>query len=205
MKRDADGRGRAAGVAGTGALLIATVLMLSACGWFGADAPAPAAAAAQQEGDGGEPPSVLPGGVLRNIATSAPPQTPAQYLALLADQFGWEPAVAQNEILAKAVEGGDMEGQVEPFLLGLFYRNGFAVLPQVGEGHEFSRDSVVRGPLGSARYLVTTRNPVRIILLAPTQNAEIVYPQDGEQPQVFSLDKASSVTVRTSRTAHYLR
>jgi hypothetical protein len=186
-------------------LVCAAALALGACGWFGADAPAPAPAEQAATAEGAEPPSVLPGGVLRNIATAAPPQTPAQYLALLADQFGWEPAVAQNEILAKAVESGDMEGQVEPFLLGLFYRNGFAVLPQVGEGHEFSRDSVVRGPLGSARYLVTTRKPVRIILLAPTQNAEIVYPQDGEQPQVFSLEKESSVTVRTSRTEHYLR
>lgn len=177
------------------------------CGLFGSDeaVEAPQAPAAEEEATETEPEPVLPGGVLRNIVKDAPPASAPQYLALLADQFGWEQEVAQNEMLAQAIEGGDFEGQVEPFLLALFFQHGFSVLPRVGEGHQFSRDTVVRGLLGSARYLVTTRNQVRIVLLQPVRNVEIVYPKDGAQPQIFSIDRESVISIRASRLDHYLR
>ncbi|MBI3993850.1 MAG: hypothetical protein HY342_11285 [Candidatus Lambdaproteobacteria bacterium] len=187
--------------------LLALAVLPAGCAWLGlgGDQPAAVPAAEGQPGAEQKPESVLPGGVLGNIASKAPPKSPAQYLAFLADQFGWEQDVAQNTLLAQAVQEQAWDERVEPFMLGLFFGRGFSVLPAVGDGHEFSRDAVVNGPLNQARLLVTTRRPVRIVLLRPAINVEIIYPQDGEQPQLFTLDPDSSVVVRQSRLEQYLR
>ena len=192
-------------------LLLALVLAVlpGGCSWLGlGGSEKPAAVTLAVEGQPGaeqKPESVLPGGVLGNIASKAPPKSPVHYLALLAEQFGWEQQVAQNTLLAEAVQEQAWDERVEPFMLGLFFSKGFSVLPAVGDGHEFSRDAVVNGPLSQVRLLVTTRRPIRIVLLHPATNVEIVYPQDGEQPQLFTLDPAGNVVVRQSRLAQYLR
>lgn len=145
------------------------------------------------------------GGVLNVIADSAPAGSASLFLARLAAGFGWEDQVAQNALLHKAVLEEQFEQRVEPFLLTLYYQNGFSVLPVVGEGHQFNRDTVVRGAVGSSRLLVTNRNPIRIIFLQPVENVQIVYHQDGEQPQVFSVDEQAVVAVRQSLLKYYLR
>lgn len=144
-------------------------------------------------------------GVLNVIADSAPAGSVSLFLARLAAGFGWEDQVAQNALLHKAVLEEQFEQRVEPFLLTLYYQNGFSVLPVVGEGHQFNRDTVVRGAVGSSRLLVTNRNPIRIIFLQPVENVQIVYHQDGEQPQVFSVDEQAVVAVRQSLLKYYLR
>ncbi|HEX9843033.1 MAG TPA: hypothetical protein VGC20_09800, partial [bacterium] len=143
--------------------------------------------------------------VLNVIAQQAPPGSATQLLARLAAEFGWEAQVAQNPLLKQAVQDEQFEERVEPVLLGLYYRNGFSVLPVVGEGHQFNRDTVVKGAIGSSRLLVTTRKPVRIIFLRPVQNVEIVYYQDGEEPQIFSVSDQAVVAVRQSLAKYYLR
>jgi hypothetical protein len=192
------------------ALLLAGLLAgsLGGCGWFGggstssAEAPTgpqgPGAQARQEQGP-------FAPGVLNVIAQKAPPGSATQLLARLAAEFGWEPQVAQDPLLKQAVLGGDFEERVEPHLLGLYYKNGWSVLPVVGEGHMFNRDSVVQGAIGSTRLLVTNRKTVRIIFLRPVQNVEIVYYQDGEEPQVFSVSDQSVVAVRQSLAKYYLR
>jgi hypothetical protein len=144
-------------------------------------------------------------GVLNVTAERAPPGSSVQLLAQLAAEFGWEEQVAQNPLLKKAVLEREFQRRVEPALLGLYYNNGFSVLPVVGEGHQFNRDTVVRGALGSSRLFVSTREPVRIIFLRPVQNVQIVYHQDGVEPRVFSVSAEAVVAVRQSLHKSYLR
>ena len=191
-----------------GLLLMALLLMAllpGGCSWFGGgdaestgDKPAGDAAAQQEE-------RIIEGGLLDTIFDQAPPGSVAQYLARIAGQLGWEPQVAQNTLLKNAISDGAWEDKVEPMLLGLFYGNGFSVLPSVGENHQFGRDSIVRGAVKSTRLLVTNRHPIRIIFLRPVANLELVYHQDGEQPQVFALSSAAVIAVRRSQLAQYLR
>jgi len=92
------------------------------------------------EGDGqGEPQGPFSKGILQGVAHIAPVNTKAAVLAGIASQLGWENDVTQNTLLRDAAENGDFEEKVEPYLLTLFYKKGFSVLPSVGEGHEFSR------------------------------------------------------------------
>ena len=184
--------------------LLLALLTMGGCSLFGGKKPAPAQAEpAAADAKGG--PEKPPPGMLDTIAQTAPPGSPTQLLARLAAEFGWEEQVAANPVLKEAVGKKEFKDRVEPFLLGLYYKNGFSVLPVVGEGHQFNRDTIVQGALGSSRLLVTTRKRVRIIFLRPVQNVEIVYHQDGEEPQVFSVSDQSVVAVRQSLTQYYLR
>lgn len=195
------------------ALLLVLLLSLTGCGWFGGGSkpetptgPADAAGTPQPEGD---PAQAAQGpfaaGVLNTVAQRAPVGSATQLLARLAAEFGWEEQAGQNPLLKEAVLEEQFAERVEPILLGLYYRNGFSVLPIVGEGHQFNRDSVVRGAMGSSRLLVSTRDPVRIIFLQPVENVQIVYYQDGVQPQVFTVSDRAVVTVRQSLLKQYLR
>lgn len=188
------------------ALLLAVALS-GGCSLFGGKTPAApaagAAGAAPAEGQAPQEPGAA--GVLAIIAQTAPPSSPTQLLAHLAAEFGWEEQVTANPLVKEAVQNKEFKERVEPFLLGLYYKNGFSVLPVVGEGHEFNRDTVVQGVLGSSRLLVTNRESVRIIFLRPVQNVEIVYHQDGIEPQVFSVSDQSVVAVRQSTAKYYLR
>jgi len=191
--------------------LLALALGLGGCSWFGGSKPAPQAAEApagsgQAAGaEGAQPQGPFAAGVLNTIAQRAPAGSPTQLLAQLAAQFGWEDQVAHNPLLKQDVLDGQFAERVEPALLGLYYKNGFSVLPVVGEGHQFSRDTVVQGALGSSRLLVTNRKAIRIIFLRPVQNIEIVYYQDGIEPQVFSVSPQAVVAVRKSLVKYYLR
>lgn len=144
-------------------------------------------------------------GVLNNIAHVAPPGTATQSLANIAQHFGWEEDVARNTLLLLAVEEEQFDTRVEPFLISLFFKKGFSILPSVGEGHQFSRDSIVRGKVANAKLFVTTRELVRIIFLSPMRNIQIIYPQDGTQPQIFAPDPAGQIAVRQSLLKQYLR
>lgn len=197
------------------ALLTVAALGLGACSWFGGGGQKPPAATAEgtAQGAAAQQPSAqaqqeqgpFAAGVLNVISQQAPPGSPTQLLAQLAAEFGWEPQVAQNPLLKQSVLDGRFAERVEPVLLGLYYRNGWSVLPMVGEGHQFNRDSIVQGAIASSRLLVTTRKSVRIIFLRPVQNVEIVYYQDGVEPQVFSVSPQSVVAVRQSLAKYYLR
>lgn len=198
------------------ALLLALLLALlpvGGCGFlgglFGGGEPTEPADQARQEEDAGkegaDPKDPFGAGVLNRIAEEAEPGSVSQFLARLAAQFGWEEQIAQNTGLRKAIEGGQFKERVEPYLLGVFFQNGFSVLPMVGEGHQFNRDTVVRGAVGATRLLVTTRDPVRIIFLSPVSNVQIVYHQDGKEPQVFSVNEQATVAVRQSLHKYYLR
>ena len=70
-----------------------------------------------------------------------------------------------------------------------------------------SRPTMPNGifPGAPTRVLVTERKAVRLIFLRRVDNVQIVYPQDGEQPQVFSVDAQSVVAVRQSLLKQYLR
>ncbi len=186
-----------------GLAALALLALLAGCGAAedslgGAEAAPPAAGEAEEAGG-------LPEGVLGTVALEAPGGSPAQFLARLAAEFGWEEQVAQNAPLQRAVRERRYEDKVVPFLLALYYRNGFSVLPKVGEGHQFNRDTVVRGAVASSRLLVTTREPVRIIFIEPVQNVQIVHHQDATPPRVFSISDESVVSVRESLLKWYLR
>jgi hypothetical protein len=191
------------------ALLAVAVLAAGGCsfigGLFGGGASEPAPSATEPSAEARQEQGPFAAGVLNVIAQQAPPGSATQLLARLAAEFGWEAQVAQNPLLKQAVQDEQFEERVEPVLLGLYYRNGFSVMPVVGEGHQFNRDTVVKGAIGSSRLLVTTRKPVRIIFLRPVQNVEIVYYQDGEEPQIFSVSDQAVVAVRQSLAKYYLR
>ena len=174
------------------------VLLLHGCSLFG---PSEEEAAAAAE----EPKDPFAEGMLRAIAHLAPPNSTPQFLAEIAEQLGWEEEVARNKLLRFAALSEQFDERVTPFLLGLFFKKGFSILPTAGEGHQFSRDSVVRGAVGGSRFLVTTRGPVRIIFLQPIDNVQIIYPKDGTQPQIFSINAEGVVAVRRSRLDQYLR
>ncbi len=174
--------------------LIAT--SLAGCSWFGSGKPALA-----DTPEGADP---FADGVLRVIVAKAPPGSTSQFLAGIADQLGWESQLTQNTLLRQAILGGQFEQRVQPFLLSLFFRNGYTVLPSVGDGHEIRRDTIIRGVAGVGRLLIGTRDAVRIIFLGPVQNVQLVYPQDGKEPQVFTID-GGVVAVRPSLSAQYLR
>jgi len=184
---------------------LTTLLLLAGCSFFRASQ-APADGAAQ-----GQPPAPEQAkdpraeGVLNAIGFEAPVNSPAQFLARIANDLGWESQVAQNAPLRKAVENKDFDKVVLPYLLSLFYRNGFSVLPRVGEGHQFARDSIVRGVTGTSRLLVTTREPLKLIFLGAVENVQIIYPQDGQSPQIFTLTGTGVVAVRRSQLEQYLQ
>ena len=191
-----------------GALLLA--MALAGCGFFGSkQAPAAPSTPAGAEPGGTEPSPDAPAdpfgqGVLKTVVNEAPPGSAAQYLAVLADDFGWEAEVNQDILLRRAVAAQSFLERVEPRLLGLFFKQGFSVLPSVGEGHEFSRDSVVRGAVANRQFLVRAKGPVRIIFLEPADNIVIVYAKNAEQPQIFSRVQTSTVAVRESRSELHL-
>lgn len=178
-----DGRVRLA------ALCLLGAVLLAGCSIFGGEEPA--------EGEDAPP-------LLAAIAETAPTGGATAYLAELAEAFGWEEQVTQNARLRRLTEE-EAWGAVHAALLGLYYRNGFSILPAVGEGHQFARDTVVRSPLSETRLLVTQREPVRLIFLEPPQNVEIVYHQDGEPPEVFTMGEDGVITVRRSILEQYLR
>lgn len=144
-------------------------------------------------------------GMLKAIGALAPANSPPQFLARIADGLGWESQIAQNDLLRRAVQARQFDDVVMPFLLGLFYRNGFSVLPRVGEGNQFARDTIVRGVSGTSRLLVTSREPLKLIFLGAVDNVQIVYPQDGQPPQIFTVSGTGVVAVRRSELEQYLQ
>lgn len=170
--------------------LAGLVPALAACGLFAKAPPAP---------------DPFAEGVLNAAAQRAPAASASQSLALLAREMGWEQEVSENGMLRKAIAGNAFQAQVEPFLMALFYKHGYSILSQAGEGHEFSRDTVLRGPASNVRFLVTTRRSIHVIFLGPTDNVQLIYPQDGEPPQVYALRPDGALAVRQSRLETYLR
>ncbi len=156
-------------------------------------------------GEDEPPPDPFANGMLNAIGQLAPGNSPSQFLAGIARQLGWEIELTGNTLLRNAVEEEQFKERVEPYLLSLFYKNGFSVLPTVGEGHQFARDSLVRGDVGAGKFLVTTRERVRLIFVRPLDNVQIVYPRDGTQPQIFTLDDKGVISVRSSLLKEYLR
>jgi hypothetical protein len=187
-------RGREFGVRlRTGCVCLAACVLLSACSLFrGSQTPE-------------QKPDPFADGLLKSIGASAPANSPTQFLARIADDLGWEGQITQNTPLRKAVENREYEQVVMPFLLSLYYKNGFSVLPRVGEGHQFARNSVVRGVTGTSRLLVTSREPLKLIFLGPIENVQIVYPQDGQSPQIFTVSGTGVVAVRKSQLEQYLQ
>ncbi len=175
------------------ALTAALVILLAACSWLGLG------------GGVEEPDDPFKEGVLKAVAHLAPPNSTSQFLSRIAEQLGWEQEVTQNTLLRVAVQEEEFDEKVEPYLLSVFFAKGFSVLPSVGEGHQFSRDSIVRGSVADNKFLVTTRELVRIIFLQPMENVQIIYPQDGTQPQIFSPDPEGILAVRKSLSEQYLR
>ena len=92
-----------------------------------------------------------------------------------------------------------------PFLLSLYYKHGYSILPRVGEGHQFGRDSIVRGVSGTSRLLVTSKEPLKLIFLGAVENVQIIYPQDGQPPQIFAVSSAGTIAVRKSQLEQYLQ
>lgn len=148
---------------------------------------------------------IFAAGMLKAIAGTAPRGSNSQYLAGIADQFGWEKSLARNKLLRTAVEEEEFKSRVEPYLISLFYRNGFSVLPRLGEGHQISRDTLVRGAAGTSRYLVMTREQVRIIFLGKVEGVQLIYPRDGTEPQIFSRDEKGTIAVRASLVKDQMR
>lgn len=152
-----------------------------------------------------EPADPFAEGMLKAIGAMAPGRSSSQLLARIADAFGWERNLSRNTLLRIAVEEEQFSEKVEPYLLALFYRNGFSVLPQVGQGHQFARDTLVRSAVPAGRFLVTTRELVRIIFMRQVDNVQLVYPRDGTQPQIFTLNEKGVIAVRESLLKEYLR
>jgi hypothetical protein len=178
------------------ALAVVAAAFLAGCGFFGKSTPPDASAAAPED--------PFADGVLRVIVAKAPPGSVSQSLAGIADQLGWESQLQQNRLLRQAILSGQFDQRVQPFLLSLFFRNGYSVLPTVGDGHQVNRDAIIRGVAGDNRILVSTREAVRIIFLAPVKNVQVIYPQDGTEPQVFTVE-GGVVSVRKSLSDQFLR
>ena len=155
-------------------------------------------------GEDVEPPDPFANGVLNTTAHRAPPNSTVQFLARMADQLGWEVDVAQDLLLRESVEEEHFQEKVQPRLLGLFFKNGFSVLPRLGEGHEFTHDTLVQGDVAHSRYLVKTREKIRIIFIGMAENIVIVYPKDGKQPQVFNRNPDSTVALRASKFDRFI-
>lgn len=187
-----------------GVLLLVVALptgILTGCGWIsGLFGKPPTQAVA----DAPPPEDPFADGVLRVIVSKAPPGSPSQSLAAVADQLGWESQLQQNGLLRQAILSGQFDQRVQPFLLSLFFRNGYSVLPTVGDGHQVNRDSIIQGVAGDNRILVSTRDAVRIIFLSAVKNVQVIYPQDGHEPQVFSIG-SGVVAVRKSFSDQFLR
>jgi len=175
-----------------GALFFVILLLAGGCSWF---ARTPRESARDPFADG----------TLKAIGAMAPANSPAQFLARIADGFGWESQVGRNDLLRRAIQARQFDDVAMPFLLGLFYRNGFSVLPRVGEGNQFARDTIVRGVSGTSRLLVTSREPLKLIFLGEVDNIQIVYPQDGQPPQIFTVSGTGIVAVRRSELEQYLQ
>lgn len=187
-------------------LVMLSVAALAGCGMFGGpDEPAAGGEAGATTAANGGVPGAGGSGLLNTIGTEAPKKSPSRLLGRLASDFGWEDQVAQNVLLKKAVADEDFDERVEPYLFSLFFNNGFSVLPVVGEGHQFTRDSLVRGALANTRVLVATRNKIRIIFVNDVEDVTLVYPRDGEPPQVFTLDEEARITIRKSLLDQYIR
>jgi hypothetical protein len=180
------------------------VMAFAGCSLFSSSAgkSAPGDGKPAAENGAGNPP---PPGVLGALMDAAPPGSPTQFLAGIAGQLGWEEQVAEDVTLRKAIQEKKFDETVLPMLLALFYGNGFSVLGTVGEGHQFTRDTVVRSGVGTGRLLVNTREEIRIIFLSTVENAQVVYPQDGQPPVVFAVVPTAVVAVRQSLLEHYLR
>ena len=144
-------------------------------------------------------------GMLKAIGAQAPAGSATQFLARIADDFGWESQISQNAPLRKAVEKREFEQVVLPFLLSLYYKHGYSILPRVGEGHQFGRDSIVRGVAGTSRLLVTSKEPLKLIFLGAVENVQIIYPQDGQPPQIFAVVGTGTIAVRKSQLEQYLQ
>lgn len=189
-------------------LLIALVVVaLGGCGLFGFFGGEPATeeekkAAEEEEREAKDPFSQ---GMLAAIANLAPEDSNSKTLAAIAEQLGWEQALSRNKLLRKAVEEEDFEERVEPYLISLFYRNGFSVMPRLGEGHQISRDTLVRGAVGTERHLIMTREEVRIIFLGEVQGLQLIYPRDGTPPQIFTRDETGTIAVRASLVKDQMR
>lgn len=189
-------------------LAAALLLLLAGCGWFSSGPDEPQSGqAAKPEGAGEVKEAADPfgEGMLKAVRFFAPANSPSQFLASLAEQFGWEGELKQNTLLRNAVVQGQFAEKVEPYLISVFFKNGFSVLPLVGDGHEFSRDSIVRGGVADSTLKVINRQPVRIIFLTAVRNIQIIYRQDGTEPQVFSPKDGGTITVRKSLVSQYLR
>jgi hypothetical protein len=172
------------------------VALAGGCSFFGKNA---------TSAPGETPKDAFSDGMLKAIGAQAPANSPAQFLARIADDLGWESQVSQNAPLRSAVEHKEFEQVVMPFLLSLYYKNGFSVLPRVGEGNQFARNTIVRGVAGASRLLVTTREPLKLIFLGAVDNVQIIYPQDGLPPQVFAVNGAGTLAVRKSQLEQYLQ
>ena len=144
-------------------------------------------------------------GVLKGVAHLAPKDSVSVFLANVADQLGWESDVAKNGLIKKAANDGDFDEKVEPYLLALFFSRGFSVLPNIGEGHELSGDSLIRGKVLDVKFNITTRQPVRLIFLQPMERIQIIYPMDGVQPIIFAQNPEGVMIVRRSHLEQYLR
>ena len=143
-------------------------------------------------------------GMLKAVGHLAPAGSVTQYLATLADSMGWENEVKEDFLLRMAADEGTFNEKVEPMLLGLFFKHGFSILPTTGEAHEFSRDTIVRQAVSDTRFLVRNRETFRLIFLGPVNNVTIIYPKDGREPQVFTLDPNGKVALRQSLLDQYL-
>ena len=182
-------------------LIVLFGAVLSGCGWFSSSKPEGEEAQKAEE----KAKDPFAAGLLNAIAEIAPESSASRLLARIAAEAGWETQVAENVRLKKSIEDEQFEEQIQSYLLGLFYNNGYSVLPVVGEGHQFSRNTIVRGAVSKTRLLVTNRKLVNIIFLGPVQDIQVVYHQDGEQPKVFTLDKKAVITIRQSLLEYYLR
>ncbi|MDH5753447.1 MAG: hypothetical protein OEZ59_13635 [Deltaproteobacteria bacterium] len=188
-----------------GLALLLLLAALSGCGGKSATPPEETTGAQGEKKKVFDPNNPFAAGVLNAIAEIAPEKSPSRLLGRIAAELGWEEQVAENVRLRKAVEDEKFEENVQSYLLGLYYNNGFTVLPVVGEGHQFARNSIVRGAVANTRLLVTNREKLYLLFLGKVENIQIVYHKDGVQPQVFTLDPNAVIALRQSHLEHYLR
>ena len=52
---------------------------------------------------------------------------------------------------------------------------------------------------------MTSREPLKLIFLGEVDNIQIVYPQDGQPPQIFTVSGTGIVAVRRSELEQYLQ
>lgn len=113
-----------------------------------------------------------------------PANGPTPFVARMADDPGRESRIVEHVPVRQAVESREFDQVVQPLPQACCDRNSFSVLPHVGAGHAFGRDSIVRGMIGIRHPPATSHEQVMPSFLGPIEVVQIITRHDGSRSRV---------------------